>query len=148
MCVNRTQVTACKIYLITQDNTMSMSGEFGNPLRKFKLVFLGEQSGKFPLPVLCDAVSPQRLLTTFSGTFQRGEGAAGRGKERERGKGLKGVEEEGGEKEKKGWHDEKGRGDVALIFVNQLVGKGWLVGGRCDVLFRLRPRPFVCLLLF
>jgi len=22
------------------------SGEFGNPLRKFKLVFLGEQSGK------------------------------------------------------------------------------------------------------
>jgi hypothetical protein len=27
--------------------TMSSSGEFGNPLRKFKLVFLGEQSGKF-----------------------------------------------------------------------------------------------------
>lgn len=26
---------------------MSASGEFGNPLRKFKLVFLGEQSGKF-----------------------------------------------------------------------------------------------------
>lgn len=25
---------------------MSASGEFGNPLRKFKLVFLGEQSGK------------------------------------------------------------------------------------------------------
>lgn len=24
---------------------MSSSGEFGNPLRKFKLVFLGEQSG-------------------------------------------------------------------------------------------------------
>lgn len=36
-----------KIYLITQDNTMSMSGEFGNPLRKFKLVFLGEQSGEY-----------------------------------------------------------------------------------------------------
>ena len=39
----------CKIYLITQDNTMSMSGEFGNPLRKFKLVFLGEQSGELRL---------------------------------------------------------------------------------------------------
>ena len=26
---------------------MMTSGEFGNPLRKFKLVFLGEQSGKF-----------------------------------------------------------------------------------------------------
>lgn len=25
---------------------MSSSGDFGNPLRKFKLVFLGEQSGK------------------------------------------------------------------------------------------------------
>lgn len=25
---------------------MSTSGDFGNPLRKFKLVFLGEQSGK------------------------------------------------------------------------------------------------------
>ena len=24
-----------------------MSSDFGNPLRKFKLVFLGEQSGKF-----------------------------------------------------------------------------------------------------
>ena len=26
---------------------MSSSGEFGNPLRKFKLVFLGEQSGRY-----------------------------------------------------------------------------------------------------
>lgn len=26
---------------------MSSSGDFGNPLRKFKLVFLGEQSGMF-----------------------------------------------------------------------------------------------------
>jgi hypothetical protein len=26
---------------------MSSSGDFGNPLRKFKLVFLGEQSGKW-----------------------------------------------------------------------------------------------------
>lgn len=25
---------------------MSSSGDFGNPLRKFKLVFLGEQSGE------------------------------------------------------------------------------------------------------
>lgn len=28
---------------------MSTSGDFGNPLRKFKLVFLGEQSGKFDI---------------------------------------------------------------------------------------------------
>lgn len=28
---------------------MSTAGDFGNPLRKFKLVFLGEQSGKFCL---------------------------------------------------------------------------------------------------
>lgn len=28
---------------------MSSSGDFGNPLRKFKLVFLGEQSGMFYL---------------------------------------------------------------------------------------------------
>lgn len=28
---------------------MSSSGDFGNPLRKFKLVFLGEQSGKWPV---------------------------------------------------------------------------------------------------
>lgn len=27
---------------------MSSSGDFGNPLRKFKLVFLGEQSGECP----------------------------------------------------------------------------------------------------
>lgn len=27
---------------------MATSGEFGNPLRKFKLVFLGEQSGEWP----------------------------------------------------------------------------------------------------
>lgn len=26
---------------------MSSSGDFGNPLRKFKLVFLGEQSGEY-----------------------------------------------------------------------------------------------------
>lgn len=29
-------------------STMSAGGDFGNPLRKFKLVFLGEQSGKYP----------------------------------------------------------------------------------------------------
>lgn len=33
-----------------------MSTEFTNPLRKFKLVFLGEQSGR------CTAASPQPLL--------------------------------------------------------------------------------------
>jgi len=26
---------------------MSKAGEYGNPLQKFKLVFLGEQSGKY-----------------------------------------------------------------------------------------------------
>lgn len=26
---------------------MTASGDFGNPLRKFKLVFLGEQSGRY-----------------------------------------------------------------------------------------------------
>lgn len=31
---------------------MSSSGDFGNPLRKFKLVFLGEQSGKYFLHIL------------------------------------------------------------------------------------------------
>lgn len=37
---------------------MSSSGDFGNPLRKFKLVFLGEQSGK----LLSKIGSPVRLL--------------------------------------------------------------------------------------
>lgn len=32
---------------------MSSSGEFGNPLRKFKLVFLGEQSGKLTCQYTC-----------------------------------------------------------------------------------------------
>lgn len=30
---------------IKRKKKMSTSGDFGNPLRKFKLVFLGEQSG-------------------------------------------------------------------------------------------------------
>jgi len=35
------------------------SGEFGNPLRKFKLVFLGEQSGK--VKIMAEAmVTPRR----------------------------------------------------------------------------------------
>lgn len=76
---------------------MSMSGEFGNPLRKFKLVFLGEQSGEFLLPVLCDAVSLRRFLTAFSGTFQQKEEQQAGGKER--GKEPKGVEREKGEEE-------------------------------------------------
>lgn len=32
--------------VLTAVTTMTTSGDFGNPLRKFKLVFLGEQSGK------------------------------------------------------------------------------------------------------
>lgn len=32
---------------------MSSSGDFGNPLRKFKLVFLGEQSGERPCSIIC-----------------------------------------------------------------------------------------------
>lgn len=31
---------------------MSSSGDFGNPLRKFKLVFLGEQSGTYVISLL------------------------------------------------------------------------------------------------
>ena len=31
---------------------MSSSNEFGNPLRKFKLVFLGEQSGESKIEIL------------------------------------------------------------------------------------------------
>lgn len=32
---------------------MSASGDFGNPLRKFKLVFLGEQSGTIINKLIC-----------------------------------------------------------------------------------------------
>lgn len=34
---------------------MSAGGDFGNPLRKFKLVFLGEQSGECAAPPLLAA---------------------------------------------------------------------------------------------
>lgn len=40
-------------YYIIQHFKMSSSGEFGNPLRKFKLVFLGEQSGKLTCQYTC-----------------------------------------------------------------------------------------------
>lgn len=52
---------------------MSSSGDFGNPLRKFKLVFLGEQSGKyFPyrLPLIfdqyCRCIYTFHLINDFS----------------------------------------------------------------------------------
>lgn len=35
-------------------STTTGGGEFGNPLRKFKLVFLGEQSGKCSANVKCE----------------------------------------------------------------------------------------------
>lgn len=38
--------TKVLVYFSFLNGIMSSSGEFGNPLRKFKLVFLGEQSGK------------------------------------------------------------------------------------------------------
>lgn len=38
--------TKALVYFSFLNGIMSSSGEFGNPLRKFKLVFLGEQSGK------------------------------------------------------------------------------------------------------
>lgn len=53
---------------------MSAGGDFGNPLRKFKLVFLGEQSGEcaappllaagsgFPAPFSVRPFRPRRLL--------------------------------------------------------------------------------------
>lgn len=48
---------------------MSVGSDFGNPLRKFKLVFLGEQSGKrflFLLKVLFDVwVNSVHLLLNF-----------------------------------------------------------------------------------
>ena len=43
---------------------MTSSGEFGNPLRKFKLVFLGEQSGKCQArPEACHVISVCGILT-------------------------------------------------------------------------------------
>ena len=49
--------TKVLVYFSFLNGIMSSSGEFGNPLRKFKLVFLGEQSGKFQdkwtLEILC-----------------------------------------------------------------------------------------------
>lgn len=56
---------------------MTTGGDFGNPLRKFKLVFLGEQSGKWPgaLSRLLPR-SPIRLasckITAAKGAFARG----------------------------------------------------------------------------
>lgn len=42
----------CHLYILIHNNcvireTMTMGSDFGNPLRKFKLVFLGEQSGEY-----------------------------------------------------------------------------------------------------
>lgn len=44
---------------------MSSSENFGNPLRKFKLVFLGEQSGK--VFVLCNSSYPINGGRRFGG---------------------------------------------------------------------------------
>ena len=57
-CSSRKKISKARNYLFDNiDNSesllefvhstkMSTSGDFGNPLRKFKLVFLGEQSGQ------------------------------------------------------------------------------------------------------
>lgn len=47
---------------------MSTAGDFGNPLRKFKLVFLGEQSGKYKKMqnmVLVLRALPENILTCW-----------------------------------------------------------------------------------
>jgi hypothetical protein len=41
---------------------MATAGDFGNPLRKFKLVFLGEQSGEWSDAVMCIDCSSQFLV--------------------------------------------------------------------------------------
>ena len=43
---NRDTEQAVAVIVQNYIPAMSSGGEFGNPLRKFKLVFLGEQSGK------------------------------------------------------------------------------------------------------
>lgn len=47
---------------------MTASGDFGNPLRKFKLVFLGEQSGKSCIESV-DVISQQQCFDSYSFTF-------------------------------------------------------------------------------
>uniref|UniRef100_F6UPZ6 Ras-related protein Rab-6B n=1 Tax=Equus caballus TaxID=9796 RepID=F6UPZ6_HORSE len=44
---------------------MSAGGDFGNPLRKFKLVFLGEQSGECAAPPLLAAIGIDFLSKTM-----------------------------------------------------------------------------------
>ncbi|KAK2143653.1 hypothetical protein LSH36_824g03049 [Paralvinella palmiformis] len=44
---------------------MSSAGEFGNPLRKFKLVFLGEQSGECWESCVCLRLGKTSLITRF-----------------------------------------------------------------------------------
>lgn len=46
------QVSQSAVYFFDKMSTTTGGGEFGNPLRKFKLVFLGEQSGKMGLKYL------------------------------------------------------------------------------------------------
>lgn len=48
---------------------MSASGEFGNPLRKFKLVFLGEQSGE--LSGELSSLSRTFLIDSFEFTTRK-----------------------------------------------------------------------------
>ena len=46
---------------------MSSAGEFGNPLRKFKLVFLGEQSGELLRePYSLDPSFPTNIIMIIS----------------------------------------------------------------------------------
>lgn len=49
---------------------MSTSGDFGNPLRKFKLVFLGEQSGKLNNTVVLKLMRCTTNLRTIPGVVE------------------------------------------------------------------------------
>jgi hypothetical protein len=55
--------TKVLVYFSFLNGIMSSSGEFGNPLRKFKLVFLGEQSGKLQDKWTRNLMSEQLLGT-------------------------------------------------------------------------------------
>lgn len=48
-------------------------GEFGNPLRKFKLVFLGEQSGEYRGSRVRGQSLQKRASVTDSGTLMKRE---------------------------------------------------------------------------
>ena len=50
---------------------MSTAGEFGNPLRKFKLVFLGEQSGKKIFSRESERFFSNVLIVAYNSSLER-----------------------------------------------------------------------------